>query len=219
MYVQKIENTNNDICYNQKHTNSSFKGTVSPEFVKYVNEIREDCLQTVPKRSANFINNVCDSILEKSNEIMKKWFPPTSVLSVDTKTYPHNCTVGVDDGILKKYGATLTHSGFIYEHFSPLKKLNWLRFLIKDKKLNVFAEANGKQLQGISGLEYILSKYNDYNKYNEGFSDLEYLLKWWDEHMDFFMLDFELYKTRKNFISKAMSDLKERKQELMQNEN
>ena len=90
MYVQKIENTNNDICYNQKHTNSSFKGTVSPEFVKYVNEIREDCLQTVPKRSANFINNVCDSILEKSNEIMKKWFPPTSVLSVDTKTYPCN---------------------------------------------------------------------------------------------------------------------------------
>ena len=103
MYVQKIENNYNKICLNNKNTGPSFKGIVSPEFEKYVNEIREDCLQAVPKRNANFISNVCDNIINKAQRVMKNCFPQESVLSVDTTKSSGEDFITYSNKVIKKY--------------------------------------------------------------------------------------------------------------------
>lgn len=103
MQISKIENIHSNTCYNQKNTSSSFKGTASPEFVKYVNELRGDCLQIVPKRSANFINNVCDNIISKAQRVMKNCFPQESVLSVDTTKSTIEDFIVYSNKVLYKY--------------------------------------------------------------------------------------------------------------------
>lgn len=103
MQISKIENIHSNTCCNQKNTSSSFKGTASPEFVKYVNELRGDCLQIVPKRSAEFINNVCDNIINKAQRVMKNCFPQESVLSVDTTKSPTEDFIVYSNKVLYKY--------------------------------------------------------------------------------------------------------------------
>ena len=167
MYVQKIENTRNNICSNKKTTYPQFKGTVSPEFIKYVNGIREDCLQTVPKRSANFINNVCDNIINKAQRVMKNCFPQESVLSVDkTKSQTEDFII-YSNKVLYKYIPEDYDAYFIEKKgdSSPLFRLIGLHKAI----------ISGYGFAGASVKDYIKAFYltgylKSSNMHNESFS-------------------------------------------------
>jgi len=166
MLVQKIENTHNNICYSKKHTSSSFKGTVSPEFVKYVYGIREDCLQAVPKHSANFINNVCDNIINKAQRVMKNCFTQESVLSIDTTKSPTEDFITYSNNVLKKYipedyrACCIGKKGYA-TNINRLIKL--YRAIFGD----YFADAIVKDYANIFGLADCLKSNN---MYNESFS-------------------------------------------------
>ena len=167
MYVQKIENTRNNICSNKKTTYPQFKGTVSPEFIKYVNGIREDCLQTVPKRSANFINNVCDNIINKAQKVMKNCFPPTSILSVDTTSMYRTDFITYSNSVLKKYIPEDYNAYYILkkEKATPIGRLSRLYKAI----------IRGYSFAGASVKDYAKAFYlADYlkhsNMHNESFS-------------------------------------------------
>ena len=81
----RIQNNSTMIQYSNKRNHSpKFNGTVSPEFVNYINELRTDCLNSKPESCATLINNICDGILNRTKSVMEKCFHPLSVLSIDT---------------------------------------------------------------------------------------------------------------------------------------
>lgn len=167
MRISKIENIHSNTCYSQKNTSSSFKGTVSPEFVKYVNEIRDDCLQAVPKRSANFINNVCDNIISKAQKVMKNCFPQESVLSVDKTKSQIEDFIIYSNKVLYKYIPEDYNAYFIKKKgdSSPLFRLIGLHKAI----------ISGYGFAGASVKDYIKAFYltgylKQSNMHNESFS-------------------------------------------------
>jgi len=166
MRISKIENIHSNTCYNQKNTSSSFKGTVSPEFVKYVNELRGDCLQTVPKRSAEFINNVCDNIINKAQRVMKNCFPQEAVLSVDTNNSEWQDFIIYSNEVLKKYIPEDYRACCIRkkEYATNINRIIKLRRAIFG---DYFADASAKDYaKTFAVVDYLKSN----NMYNESFS-------------------------------------------------
>ena len=161
MQINKILN------YNPNNNTPRFRGTVTPEFVKYVNGIREDCLQTVPKCSTNFINNVCDNIINKAQKVMKNCFPPTSILSVDTTRIYDQDFITYSNSVLKKYFPGDYNADYIFkkEKATPIHRLFTLYQTI----------INGYSFAGASVKDYVKVLYlTDYlkhsNMHNESFS-------------------------------------------------
>lgn len=156
-------------------------GTVSPEFVQYVNELRQDCLETATKRKAERINKTCDRILKKSTEVMEKCFHPLSVLTINTNKY-ENCDVIEVKSIISKHSGEIPNAGFMPKKRSYLSDD---RFTFLSKIINsgfVFAEAAVKEITFTAGL-YMLSKSRDYKENKEVFDDIFETLKWWEEHI------------------------------------
>ena len=159
MQVPRIASNNN--------YNTSFKGTASPEFVKYVNKVREDCLQTVPKRSAKFINNVCDNIINKAQRVMKICFPLESVLSVDTTKSSTEDFITYSNDVLKKYFPEDYNAYYILKK-EKATPIHWLFRLFQ-------AIISGYSFAGASVKDYVkavtmLDYLKDFNLRNESFS-------------------------------------------------
>lgn len=167
MYIQKIENARNNINLNKKNTPPQFKGTVSPEFVKYVDVLRNDCLNASPKHSTNLINNVCDNIISKAQKVMKICFPPDSVLSVDTTKSAKQDFITYSNNVLKKYIPEDYNAYYISkkEYATPINRLISLHKAI----------ISGYGFAGASVKDYVKAFYlTDYlkssNMHNESFS-------------------------------------------------
>jgi len=208
--ISKIENIHSNTCYNQKNTSSSFKGTASPEFVKYVNELRGDCLQIVPKCSANFINNVCDNIINKAQRVMKNCFPQESVLSVDTTKSPTEDFIVYSNKVLKKYIPKDYRACRIgkKEYATNINRLIKLRRAIFG---DYFADASSKDYAKVFGLaDYLKSC----NIYNESFSkDCIPIFEFYYDKINILKSETNadkhcLLKTQNDY-AKLMSDLKE----------
>ena len=199
----------------QKYTKNSntpqFRGTASPEFVKYVNEIREDCLQTVPKRSAKFINNVCDNIINKAQRVMKNCFPQESVLSVDTTKSTIEDFIVYSNKVLYKYFPEDYNAYFIKKkgESSPLFRLIGLHKAI----------ISGYGFAGASVKDYVKAVYlKDYlkssNMRNESFSkDCIPLFEFYYDKINLLKsetnADEHCLLMTQNDYAKLMSDLKE----------
>jgi hypothetical protein len=180
MQIQNIQS--NSVYTTKKGFN--FKGSISPEFVNYVNEIREDCLHTVPKQSTQFINNMIDGILEKSEIIMEKCFHPSSVLSIDKTQYEDIDRIIFPNYILDKYRSVQPNTGFIgkKEQYSPLKRLKDLKFWTS--KNQVFAEGHAKDVHTTAcKIDYIAGD-SDYKNKKEAYSDFTQILQWWKQNID-----------------------------------
>ena len=209
MRISKIENIHSNTCYNQKNTSSSFKGTASPEFVKYVNELRGDCLQIVPKRSAKFINNVCDNIINKAQRVMKNCFPQESVLSVDTNNSVCEDFITYSNKVLKKYipdyrACRIGKKGYA-TNINRLIKLH--RAIFGD----YFADASAKDYINVFSLAHYLESMNIYN---ESFSkDCIPIFEFYYNKINLLKSETNadkhcLLKTQNDY-AKLMSDLKE----------
>jgi len=127
MKINSIQNSNIN-----KYNYAQFKGTVSPEFVKYVDALRCDCLSSVPKQSSNLINNVCNNIINKVQRVMKNCFPQESVLSVDTAKNESRDIITYSNIVLKKYIPEDYILGSVYkkEEDTPIKRLINLRKIV-----------------------------------------------------------------------------------------
>lgn len=150
MKVQNIRN-NNNFCLNKGNYSPNFKGTVSPEFVQYVNEIRKDCLNTESgKKCTTLINNVCDGILEWARNVMGKCFQPKSFLSVvslNEEPYDTCDNLLVQNETMNKHLSPAYDQGFVARkgHDKPMRRLKELQFWIKGKDgWSLFSEAYGK---------------------------------------------------------------------------
>ena len=164
----RINTVNNYDCKQGglKH-NNNFKGTVSPEFVHYVHEIRNDCLESLcnkygttlgkyhyreePIPGFRLINNVCFGILERAKKVMEKCFQPGSVLSVvsrDEKPYDACDIILVQNETMNKHlGGPAYDQGFVGKKgvCSPIRRLKDLQYWIKGKDgWGLFSEAYGK---------------------------------------------------------------------------
>ena len=197
----------------QKYTKNSntpqFRGTASPEFVKYVNEIREDCLQTVPKRSAKFINNVCDNIINKAQRVMKNCFPQESVLSVDTNNSVCEDFITYSNKVLKKYIPDYRACRIgKKEYATNINRLIKLRRAIFG---DYFADASAKDYINVFGLAHYLESMNIYN---ESFSkDCIPIFEFYYNKINLLKSETNadkhcLLKTQNDY-AKLMSDLKE----------
>ena len=205
-------NVTTNYCNRTKSNNvPAFKGTVSPEFVKYVNGIREDCLQTVPKCSTNFINNVCDNIINKAQKVMKNCFPPTSILSVDITWNYSPDFITYSNSVLKKYIPGDYNAYFIEKkgNSSPLFRLIQLHKAIISGY--GFAEASAKDYVNAFYLtDYLKSS----NMHNESFSkDFIPLFEFYYNKINLLKSETNadkhcLLKTQADY-AKFLSDLKE----------
>ena len=197
----------------QKYTKNSntpkFRGTASPEFVKYVNELRGDCLQIVPKRSAKFINNVCNNIISKAQRVMENCFPQESVLSVDTAKSPTEDFIIYSNKVLKKYipdyrACRIGKKGYA-TNINRLIKLH--RAIFGD----YFADASAKDYINVFGLAHYLESMNIYN---ESFSkDCIPIFEFYYNKINLLKSETNadkhcLLKTQNDY-AKLMSDLKE----------
>lgn len=145
-----------------KH-NNNFKGTVSPEFVHYVHEIRNDCLESLCKKYGTtlskyylrkepipgfrMINNVCFGILERAKSVMERCFQPKSILSVVSFDEDQCDTILVQNEIMDKHVGSAYGQGFVGKKgvFSPIRRLKDLQYWIKGKDgWSLFSEAYGK---------------------------------------------------------------------------
>lgn len=136
---------------NTYKNNTNFKGMVSPEFIQYVNEIREDCLLTCTAQSSELLNNVCDNIINKSRIVMEKCFHPSSFLSVDTsgKIYGENNDVlFIQNKIVNKLIGPDYDQGFLSPrgYKPPRARLNELLNWIYGMGNKFFHEAFCKNL-------------------------------------------------------------------------
>ena len=211
MQISKIENIHSNTCHSQKNTSSSFKGTVSPEFVKYVNEIREDCLQTVPKRSANFINNVCDNIINKTQRVMKNCFPQESVLSVDTTKSPTEDFIVYSNKVLYKYIPEDYYAYYVDKKkcATPISRLISLHEAI----ISGYGFA-GASVKDYVKAFYVTDYYKDCNMRNESFSkDCIPLFEFYYNKINLLKSETNADKhcllRTQNDYAKLMSDLKE----------
>ena len=120
----------NDYISKQKditHTIPRFRGSVSKEFIDYVELVRKDCLRTVPAPCQNLINNTCDHILTKAQRVMQNCFPSTSVLSVDTTTNPEYDFITYLNSVFHKLSPGVYNGSYIYKDKKPVQKLKELQ--------------------------------------------------------------------------------------------
>ena len=132
--------------------NPQFKGTVSPEFIKYVDVIRNDCLATVSGKNHNLINNICDGLIERSKNVMEKCFHPNSVLTIESLPEESCDMLLVKNDIINKHIGTAYDQGFLCKRgkLKPIKRLRELQDWIKGMNM-LFYEASGKILFSIQG--------------------------------------------------------------------
>ena len=171
MQIQRIQNSN----YNMNRTPCpNFKGEVSHEFVRYVNELRKDCLEFVHEQSPSEINNICDSILDRANIIMEKCFHPSSVLSIDKTRVKGNDTIIIPNNIFTKYilDPLPAPAGYLNKKGLPTKRLDNLTSLINGHhSWSSFLEAYSSVALSLYDTVCILENYADDN------CDKEVLLK------------------------------------------
>lgn len=160
MHVQNIQN---NVYFNKPN----FKGTVSPQFDKYVNTLRNSCLEVVPEHSYNLINNVCDNILSKAQKVMKTCFPSTSVLSVDTTKSSSQDFITYSNEVIEKYFPENYKAYYILkkEYSTPIRRLvNLHKAIISGYG---FAGASVKDyVKAFTMIDYLKSL----NMHNESFS-------------------------------------------------
>jgi len=169
--------TNYDNHFNKWNKCPGFKGAVSPKFVNYVNELRSDCLQTVPANRANFINNVCDNILNRVQRVMKNCFPDTYVLTIDTERFRNkkqDVIIMDNSGVLKEHIPGGIHCGLLLkkEFGSPIRRLIYLKGLIYGTICESYAFGDGYA----KSLIPVISA-----PYNPEFADL---IKWWQHNIN-----------------------------------
>lgn len=128
--------------------NTNFKGSVSPEFIRYVNEIREDCLLSCTGRTSKLLlNNVCDNLINKTKTVVENCFHPSSFLSIDRNTN----ALFIENAIIRKLiGDYRCNQGFIaLKGTPPIESLNILRREIHGRCDIFFHEAYCKNLFGL----------------------------------------------------------------------
>ena len=154
MYVSKIASIHNNIGLNKKNSCPQFKGTVSPEFVQYVDALRSDCLDTYPKQFSNSINNLCDNIMNKAQRIMKNCFPQESVLGVDTTKSKSLDAITYSNKVIKKYIPGDLILGVLYKknEITPIERLKDLHQMVFDK--DRFSDACNKDYAKIDLMTY-----------------------------------------------------------------
>jgi len=154
MYVQKIASIHNNIGLNKKNTCPQFKGTVSPEFVEYVDTLRGDCLDTYPKQFSNSINNLCDNIMNNAQRVMQNCFPKESVLSVDATQSEVFDAITYSNKVIGKYiPGDLTLGSLFKKHkLTPIERLKDLHQIVFDK--DRFSDACNKDYAKIDAMTY-----------------------------------------------------------------
>ena len=169
------------ITANQNNYKIRFRGTVSPEFVQYVNELRQDCLETATKSSAEKINKACDRILKTSTEVMEKCFHPLSVLTINYDEHQKCDAIQVKSIIAKHCDGSIPSAGFVPQKgkYSSDDRFDILSYFINSGF--AFAEAAIKELTFTSALIMMLEDYNG-NK-EELFDSVSETLNWWKEHL------------------------------------
>lgn len=154
MYISKITNIRNNIGLNKKNNCPQFKGTVSPEFLEYVNTLRCDCLDTYPKQFSNSINNLCDNIVNKAQRVMKNCFPQESVLSVDTNNDKNFDVITYSNKVIKKYIPEDLILGELHKKHkdTPIERLKRLHKIVFDK--DRFSDACNKDYAKVFLMTY-----------------------------------------------------------------
>ena len=175
MVNMKIQN--NYVGNQTSHKIPRFRGSVSPKFVNYVDELRKDCLMTVPERNSNIINNVCNNILNRVQRIMKNCFPDSYILTIDTERFrdgKQDMIIMDNNGGVKEYLPYGINCGpiSIKESYSPISKLIMLKNLTygTNNKGYIFHDGYSKSLMTIL-----------YTPYNPEFADL---MKWWKDNIN-----------------------------------
>ncbi|MBQ6516106.1 hypothetical protein IJI31_02890 [bacterium] len=154
MYISQIASIRNNIGLNKKSNSPQFKGTVSPEFVEYVDTLRGDCLDTYPKQFSDRINNLCDNIMNKAQRVMQNCFPPESVLSVDTNTDESYDTITYSNKVIKKYIPGDLILGELHKKHkdTPIERLKRLHQIVFDK--DRFSDACNKDYAKVDAMTY-----------------------------------------------------------------
>ena len=170
MKINLVQNC--DYNQNSLKNYNNFKGTVSPEFVHYVHEIRNDCLESLCKKYGTtlsnynlrkepipgfiLINNVCFGILERVKVVMEKCFQPGSTLSVVSlgeKPYDQCDIILVQNKTMNKHiGGPAYGQGFVGKRgqFTPIQRLKALQYWIKGKDgWGLFSEAYCKNFMKV----------------------------------------------------------------------
>ena len=180
-----MSNINNTIIYYyiqyKKNNSTNFKGSISPEFINYVEELRKDCLATVPEISHKLINNTCDGLKECSKTVMEKCFHPNSILTIEILPEGLCDILLVKNDIINKHIGTADDQGFLTKRGSlkPIKRLLELQDWIKGDWNQFFPEASGKiffWIQTTMGYSKISCKEYEYSI--EAVQDVVNVLKW-----------------------------------------
>ena len=202
MQVNSIQNG-----YINKNNIPQFCGTVSPKYVQYVNELRQDCLEVVPKYKFKLINKVCDDILKKSTEVMEKCFNSDSVLSINTTKSQETDAIELSNILTKYFEGYAANVGYVAkkEWSSPIARLKYLRHSIKNGY--PFGEACAQEIFQAKILVGQLIKCKDCTGNKEKFDDTINILKWWNEHINILkpeekpgMHDLDRFKTTCNQV-------------------
>lgn len=179
MQVHNIKNNNS------YHTN--FKGNVSPKFVNYVENLRRECLASVPKQSSNLINNVCNGIIERANRVMKNCFPDSYTLSIGKEGSVGQEVISMEDTVIKKYIPEypfVTVLNNIRGNSSPLRYLSHLNRAIKGNGVYIFSDGYAKNLYSIFGSVEGCHNSESYNKNKEMLNDFKGILEWWRDNIN-----------------------------------
>ena len=219
MRINPVQNRDTNI--KQK---PSFKGTVSPKFVNYVNALRDDCLVIASLNDAPNINKICNNILAKSKRFMKDYFHVEAELSINTENEDNVDILTVANRVFKKIfdkGNSTVSCGFIgkKDSESPIIRLKNLKFWINDGL--AFAEAFSKELMLIKSANFVLKSLNEYKGNGEKFDCILGLCTWWKEHLE--PLQKEVTSTQHDFnrneklLNSLTSEIEQRKEYLQKN--
>ena len=156
MRINKIQNNE----ANKNHI--KFKGNVSPEFVRYVREIQQDCSANSTTRCSELFEKVCDNIINKSKIVMEQCFHPFSILSIDNSGVlgPHNDALFIQNEIINKHlSAPDLSQGFLSPkgQRSPRGRLNQLNDWIYGFSNHFFHEAFS---QNMFYIDAFIGEYN-----------------------------------------------------------
>lgn len=182
----RIQNDSTMTQYSNKRNYApKFNGTVSPEFVNYINQLRADCLKSKPESCATLINNICDGILNRTKSVMEKCFHPLSVLSIDTsgkinKIYD---LFFVKNEIIHKLTNYEPQQGFVLkkECSTPMQRLLHIQRWIKGGS-PFFNDVVNKNFHAlITNLEYLMATHYDNA---DTLKEILNLLEWDKEHME-----------------------------------
>lgn len=194
--------------------NPQFKGTVSPEFIKYVDVIRNDCLATVSGENHNLINNICDGLIERSKNVMGKCFHPNSVLTIESLPEESCDMLLVKNDIINKHITTSSTQGFLHKRgkLKPIKRLMELQDWIKGNLNQFFYEAPAKILFCIQKLMSNDWKgFKEYPYSPEAIQEVVDVLKWGRGRLNL------LPSFAPNISAKNMVKVEEWREEIIEN--